>query len=110
MRTNLELLIQMGSPSVNLNLHAKPNRVRVSFISNGKPTESEYEALLKSFGGKLPITIEEINKKGNFITQFLTNSLSLADQEELRLRMLEQRIKKGKLGPLNTPKECAYLR
>lgn len=72
-RTDLELLIQMGDPKKKGSLFSKPRRVRVSFISNGKPLDSEYQNLLQNFGGQLPVTIEEINKKGNFIAQFLTN-------------------------------------
>lgn len=65
--TDLELLVQIGDPNKKGSILSKPRRVRISFISNGKPSDSEYSTLLNNFNGKLPLSSEDILRKSNFI-------------------------------------------
>lgn len=105
MQTQKELIVRMGT----FGIYQKPRKVRISHISNGKPSVPEFDQMNLNFKMAIP-SKPDIVKKQQFIQNLLKGSLSSHQLEELSWRNLEDKISKGKLHQLNVPYEVERLR
>ena len=100
------LIISLGTSGI----FTKPRKVQISHVSNGPPTEKEFQELLTNFKSKLPYGLPDIQRKNAFMSRFLNGNLSEAQIEEMLWKTLEQKLRSSKLSQVNVPYEKERLR
>uniref|UniRef100_A0A7S3FT74 Uncharacterized protein n=1 Tax=Strombidium rassoulzadegani TaxID=1082188 RepID=A0A7S3FT74_9SPIT len=103
-KTSKVLKVSMG----NSGQMSKPRLIQISFISNGSPSELEFQELQRNFNNRIPMG-SEVRKKAEKMNDLLEGKISQDQLELINMRQLNDKLDGPMFKSINFPYEKAKL-